>query len=81
MPQNNDSCHFLTIRANNTDKTSVKKYNDSKYECQKASNTSEEESQIKGKEHRQFAFYYLGDDVNGNKRYYIRKCMWNRGKG
>ena len=30
------------------------------------------DSKVKGKEHRQFAFYYLGDDVNGNKRYYIK---------
>ena len=30
------------------------------------------DSKVKGKEHRQFAFYYLGDDANGNKRYYIK---------
>ena len=30
------------------------------------------DEKVKGKEHRQFAFYYLGNDANGNKRYYIK---------
>ena len=37
------------------------------------------DSKVKGKEHRQFAFYYLGDDVNGNKRYYIKKRKRQKG--
>ena len=35
------------------------------------------DEKVKGKEHRQFAFYYLGNDANGNKRYYIK----NRKRG
>lgn len=30
------------------------------------------DSEVKGNDHRQFAFYYIGDDENGNARYYIK---------
>ena len=36
-----------------------------------------DDSKVKGNNHRQFAFYYLGDDANGNGRYYIK----NRNSG
>lgn len=35
------------------------------------------DSKVKGNNHRQFAFYYIGDDANGNARYYIK----NRNSG
>lgn len=35
------------------------------------------DSKVKGNDHRQFAFYYIGDDANGNARYYIK----NRNSG
>lgn len=35
------------------------------------------DSEVKGNDHRQFAFYYIGDDANGNARYYIK----NRNSG
>ena len=35
------------------------------------------DSEVKGKNHRQFAFYYIGNDANGNARYYIK----NRNSG
>lgn len=35
------------------------------------------DSKVKGNNHRQFAFYYIGDDENGNARYYIK----NRNSG
>ena len=35
----------------------------------------------KEKEHRQFAFYYLGNDANGNKRYYIKNRKSGRWLG
>lgn len=36
-----------------------------------------DDSKVKGNEHRQFAFYYVGDDENGNSQYYIK----NRNSG
>ena len=30
------------------------------------------DSEVKGNNHRQFAFYYIGNDANGNARYYIK---------
>lgn len=35
------------------------------------------DSEVKGNNHRQFAFYYIGNDANGNARYYIK----NRNSG
>ena len=35
------------------------------------------DSKVKGNNHRQFAFYYIGNDANGNARYYIK----NRNSG
>lgn len=35
------------------------------------------DSKVSGNNHRQFAFYYVGDDANGNKQYYIQ----NRNSG
>ena len=35
------------------------------------------DSEVKGNDHRQFAFYYIGNDANGNARYYIK----NRNSG
>ena len=35
------------------------------------------DSEVKGNNHRQFAFYYIGNDANGNARYYIKnKKQW-----
>ena len=39
------------------------------------------DEKVKGKEHRQFAFYYLGNDANGNKRYYIKNRKSGRWLG
>ena len=30
------------------------------------------DSKVAGNDHRQFAFYYIGDDAHGNKQYYIQ---------
>lgn len=35
------------------------------------------DSEVNGNNHRQFAFYYIGNDANGNARYYIK----NRNSG
>jgi hypothetical protein len=35
------------------------------------------DSKVKGNNHRQFSFYYIGNDANGNARYYIK----NRNSG
>ena len=39
------------------------------------------DEKVKGKEHRKFAFYYLGNDANGNKRYYIKNRKSGRWLG
>ena len=39
------------------------------------------DEKVNGKEHRQFAFYYLGNDANGNKRYYIKNRKSGRWLG
>lgn len=37
----------------------------------------DDDNKVKGNNHRQFAFYYVGDDANGNRQYYIQ----NRNSG